>query len=268
MKTYSKNLCLLFFLTAGAFLWIQSAQAQGNDIYSTVASWQIFGSKIDISEDEIYNNSSSITSGTLRLQVWATSSPYTGGTIDGYVLATKVLGQLDPGYSYDNIDDSVPYHAPPGGYYYVTITVEEYTGSGWVIDAYNPGFGTYHLGSGHWGSGNPGGSVIPLDFDGTPSYSIFKHKVTINGYIYSTSESISDQVRVVLFASKKPYTGSKTKGYMLGTEVVGQYAFDSVGYESIDDTVPYTAPPSGTYYITLLLEEYDGAYTVVNYVGI
>jgi hypothetical protein len=99
-------------------------------------SWATSGSSINIKADKIQNLSSSSTSGYLRLRIWATRFRYTGGTINGYVLGTRSLSPLAPSYYYPNISGYVPYTRPPAGTYYTTITVEEYTASGWVIRDY------------------------------------------------------------------------------------------------------------------------------------
>jgi hypothetical protein len=107
----------------------------GVDISGTV-SWATSGSSINISATKVMNLSYTSSTGSLRLQIWATRSRYTGGTISGYVLGRRNLNPLQPRYYYSNISGSVSYTRPPRGTYYTTITVEEYTSSGWVIRDY------------------------------------------------------------------------------------------------------------------------------------
>lgn len=72
-------------------------------------------------------------SGTLQLRLWATDSPYDGGEISGYVLAKEILDPLQGGsYRYD-IDFWTDYTVPPSGYYYITLTLEEYDNGNWPI---------------------------------------------------------------------------------------------------------------------------------------
>jgi hypothetical protein len=98
--------------------------------------WSTSGSQINIQAGKVANNSSSSTSGSLRLRIWATRSRYAGGGITGYVLGTRNLSSLRPNYYYSNISGNVSYTRPPSGTYYTTMTLEEYSASGWVIRDY------------------------------------------------------------------------------------------------------------------------------------
>jgi hypothetical protein len=100
-------------------------------------SWNTSGNTIVIKAGMLQNNSQTATTGSLRLRVWATRSPYTGGGISGYVMgAYQLKDQLQPGYYYSDISSgSVPYTRPPRGTYYTTITVEEYD-NGWYEQDY------------------------------------------------------------------------------------------------------------------------------------
>lgn len=98
--------------------------------------------QIELRIDRIENNQFGYTTGTLRLELWATQSPYTGGTIDGYRLATDNLswidgdGRLSPGEYYHGIRHTVAWDVkPPEGFWNLTMVVGEYTG-----DIRNNGF--------------------------------------------------------------------------------------------------------------------------------
>ena len=100
-------------------------------------SWQENGAIVTIHVDQISNTGSG-TSGRLRLQLWATVTPYSDEPVlTGYVLAslqfTYVLG---PNQYFSNVTQTVPFKRPPAGRYYTTLTLEEYTGSEWVIRDY------------------------------------------------------------------------------------------------------------------------------------
>lgn len=73
-------------------------------------------------------NTTSYTTGTLRLELWATSSRYAGGTISGYRTLTYVLGQLPSNYSFSNVNTgtlTMP-GGLPAGTYYLTFALTEY----------------------------------------------------------------------------------------------------------------------------------------------
>ena len=101
------------------------------------SSWNTSGSSINIVAGRIDNYSRTATTGTLRLRVVATTSRYSGGTLSGYTLGIRTLGQLRPGSFYSGVSGFVSYTRPPSGWFYTTISVEEYTASGWVIRDYD-----------------------------------------------------------------------------------------------------------------------------------
>jgi hypothetical protein len=108
-------------------------------------SWNTSGSYVNINVGQVTNNNATGTSGSLRLRLWATSGSYSGGTINGYVLGTRNLNPLPAGYHYSNITGYVSLHRPPSGYYFTTITLEQYTTSGWYISDYVTFSGTSHF---------------------------------------------------------------------------------------------------------------------------
>ena len=105
----------------------------GNIVMGGSSSWAVSGTKVNISEGTVTNQNAGGISGSLQLRLWATRSPYSGGSISGYVFGTRALGQLKGGYYLSSISGYVGYVRPPSGTYYTTMTLEEYTTSGWVI---------------------------------------------------------------------------------------------------------------------------------------
>src|SRR6266700_105732 len=69
----------------------------GNGYYNVV------GNTVVLSADKIQNNDFGGLSGTIRLELWAFSVPYPGTTI-GYKLASYVVGQLNGGFYFYNIN--------------------------------------------------------------------------------------------------------------------------------------------------------------------
>jgi len=104
--------------------------------------WSISSGSATLSAEKISNNGSQ-TSGSLRLRLWATSSPFSGGTISGYVLATSAsLNPIEAGYYYSDLNLRGAFRRPPKGWYYTTLTLEQYTSSGWQIFDYGNFDGT------------------------------------------------------------------------------------------------------------------------------
>jgi hypothetical protein len=95
------------------------------------ASWDSTG--IEIQVESVSNDNSDGTSGTLRLELWATTTPPVfGNDISYFALGPAyVLGTLDAGSQFSNVDSGLltPYTPPPNGCYFVTIALEEFDGN-------------------------------------------------------------------------------------------------------------------------------------------
>ena len=76
--------------------------------------------------DQVRNYAVGGMSGTLKLQLWATTTRYSGGTITGYVFGEYTLGTLQGGQYFLNVDVNVPFTSPPAGTYWITMTLDEY----------------------------------------------------------------------------------------------------------------------------------------------
>ncbi len=84
------------------------------------------GGTVDVEVAKISHNRPNGT-GTLRLEVWATSKPYTGGGISGFQLGVVKKDPLRTGYSYTNLKNTAKYNKPPPGRYYVSILLSEFS---------------------------------------------------------------------------------------------------------------------------------------------
>lgn len=101
-------------------------------------SWSASGTSINIRANNIVHSFDSgySLSGSLRLRVWAVRSPYSGGSLRGYLMGTRQLRPLSQGTQYTSIFGNVTFTRPPRGSYYNLMTLEEYTSSGWFIVDY------------------------------------------------------------------------------------------------------------------------------------
>ncbi len=95
------------------------------------ASWG--GAGIDMQAAAVQNRNASGTSGTLQMELWATSTaPVFGSTITYYPLGPAYrLGTLEAGFEFTNLNSGTltPYTPPPNGCYFVTVALQEFTGS-------------------------------------------------------------------------------------------------------------------------------------------
>jgi hypothetical protein len=112
-----------------------SGPKQGLSLYGKL-KYQISKKGARLRIQNIYNGDLSGVSGSLRVELWATDTYYSGGDLSGYVVASKDLDPLNAGYGYVKFDTTVPYNLPPPGYYFMVMALEEYTASGWVIRDY------------------------------------------------------------------------------------------------------------------------------------
>jgi hypothetical protein len=73
------------------------------------------------------------STGSLKIIAWLTKQPYEGGAMQGFVAGHVQLEPLGNGMMYPNTDFLVRYQEPPRGRYYVTFTISEWDGEGYVI---------------------------------------------------------------------------------------------------------------------------------------
>jgi hypothetical protein len=104
---------------------------EGNVLYSLGPTTGYF------TADQVANNRSSGTSGTLRLELWATTGSPASGSVSGYQLAIDRLGTLPAGYSFYNINSGTfTYTQPPAGCYYISLFLTEFDGTGYPYTDY------------------------------------------------------------------------------------------------------------------------------------
>ena len=94
----------------------------GNYAYNRV------GSVVTLTVDQIRNDSVSRTTGSLRLELWATTTlPSRGQGFTGYRLATSgIFAPLAPQYLYNNVSQTVGFGVPPDGTYWIVMALSEY----------------------------------------------------------------------------------------------------------------------------------------------
>lgn len=117
-----------------------SGNGGGNnsDLYfSGSVSYNIEGEFVTLSADAIYNDRDGGYSGSLTMKLWAVDTPYSGGSISGHILGEAVIGQLNGGYYFGDVSNTVNYSPPPDGTYYVVMTLTEFDGKDYVMDAIN-----------------------------------------------------------------------------------------------------------------------------------
>jgi CARDB len=96
-----------------------------------IVSYNVSGGSVRLQAQTVVNRRSGGVSGSLRVELWAFATPYSGGSATGYKIAqTSVLSPLTAGFQYSNIDQTVTQlTTPPNGTWYLYMFVTEFTGS-------------------------------------------------------------------------------------------------------------------------------------------
>ena len=111
---------LLFLLLIIPFVSINSQNLSGTWGY------EIDGKYITLYGDEIENQNNSGRTGTLKVAIYATDYPYSGGYLNGYLLYEYELDPLDSGYYYSDVSRTGWCTYPPSGSYSLSIVLLEY----------------------------------------------------------------------------------------------------------------------------------------------
>jgi hypothetical protein len=233
----------------------------------------------------IRNTTANATSGSLGFELWYSSTPYSGGTIDGYKVAESYLpignctsSQLGPGQSCAAITVTDTLTLPPAGMYYPVLVLVEFssgcvTNNGYCIDDYVDlknlvtGGPTVTVGGvNDGGSGSTGNAEMagPAQVSGI-NWTADTVDITVTS-VTNISNVTSGSLAIQLWFTAVPYTGGAiSNGYKVASFplpsscTTGQAQLNAgMACNSIDSgTISVTAPPAGTYYAALLLVEYN-----------
>ena len=219
-------------------------------------SWSVANGQTRIQVSNLVNRRSGGTSGTLRLEVWASASPYNGGTLTGYKIGQMQLGTLAAGFQYTNLDYTVTQlTTPPNGSWYMTMIASEFDGS-----SLNNGFSfvDWEAMSPNWLIGVSGS----ISFDGSAVSTTITSttvRIQVAKVVNHRSGGTSGTLRLEVWASAAPYNGGTLTGYKLGQQQIGQLAA-GFQFTNLDYTVALlVTPPNGTYKLTMIVSEFDGS---------
>src|SRR5450755_261617 len=119
-------LCGLLFLSIAGATCL--ATATNVKIVGSVG-YSANGVDVILDADQIHN-SDLVESAALRLELWATPTPFSGSFAGGYAMAQYALGPLNAGASLTNVSSGlIPFTSPPGGMWYVAMVLTEHTGA-------------------------------------------------------------------------------------------------------------------------------------------
>jgi hypothetical protein len=226
---------------------------------------------VQLNVAELLNSSTTNTTGTLRLELWLTTTPYTGGAINGYRVAMYQLtgssnGQLGPDQYFSNVSAAVPLAGLPGaGTYDVTLLVTEYSTSCTATDHFCVDtYGNFSNGFTVAGGGNSGGDSY-ISLIGTYSYStdsgLSTAQVSVAEILNSSATYKTGSLRLELWLTATPYAGGSITGYRIATYQLTGSTEGALGpnqeFTNISASVPLSGLPGpGTYDVTLIVSEY------------
>lgn len=209
----------------------------------------------------IKNDSRENATGSLKVQLWASSSPYDGGTIRGHLLATTGrLEALGPGQFFENLKPTVAYTPPPvrDNYFLVFVLLEFKNGNYVIVDhvdlAATKSLGPLQLftmeGPWRWQTSYEGGTV---------DMSVAK--------ISHTRKGTTGTLKLSVWVTDQPYRGGRLVGYEIG-QVRKDPLKAGFAYTDVKNVAKFVRPPEGNYYPTLVLSESDGKqFNTVAYLG-
>lgn len=199
----------------------------------------------------IKNDSKENATGSLKVQLWASSEPYSSGTIHGHLLATTgTIEGLGPGQYYENFRRTVTYDPPPTrASYYLTFVLLEYKNGAYVIVSHTDvptakSLGPLQLftmeGPWRWQTSYEGGTV-------DMSVARISHRRT----------GTTGTLKLSVWLTDLPYRGGRLVGYEIG-QVRKDPLKAGFVYTDVKNTAKFVPPPAGTYFATLVLSESDG----------
>jgi len=244
-----------------------SVEAAKLDMQAPV-SWTLVGKNVKMRAEKIVNNRVGNVSGPLKLQLWASTSAYNGGTFDGYVISSANAGKISGGSTSKNITKVAKLTAPPDGEYFTTLALVEETPTGDVVQDFVPLGSTLTFNSktlGGLSNSGVAGTNNVVEISGRASYALSKTNANlIVSKITNGRQDVTGNLRLGLYALTEPYTDGPINGVKIAERQLGRLAVGA-SYTDISGNVPYAKPAAGRYYILLTLEEdQNGNYVVVD----
>jgi hypothetical protein len=219
---------------------------------------------------EIRNSSLTATTGQLRVELWLTTTPYSGGSINGYRIVADALtgstnGELGPSQRFTNLSLTPPLsHVPGAGVYYQTLIITENSPTctapdHFCIDTFGSFSSLVTIGGGGDTGGNP-----ELTFVGTAGYSANfttnTVEIKVDEILNSSATNQTSPLRLELWLTTSVYNGGTISGNRVAVYQLTVPANGSLnpgqGVTGIDVTVPLgNLPAPGSYIATLVLSE-------------
>ncbi len=96
-------------------------------------AYAVDGTRVLLTLEQIANNRPADNlSGTLAVELWALTQPYTGGAFEGQPLAATTLGELRGAHVLNNCQYDLIFTPPTAGYEYFTLMLREWENGAFV----------------------------------------------------------------------------------------------------------------------------------------
>lgn len=243
------------------------ASGSGGIEFVGQSSYATSGNQVTLDVAEI-ENTSSASSGTLRVEFWLTSTPYSGGGITGYRVAQDQLPNTLGANSYFNpFSVTLNLTDMPGpGTYYAAILLTEYepascsASDGFCIVAYESASNPFVI-SNNTGSAGSGNIVLTGPYSFSMDYTNDTLQFDVSQITDTSSTYTTNSLRIEWWLTASPYTGVSEPGYRIATWQITGSSNGQLGPEQSFQNVTGNAPlgnlpPAGTYYVTMVVSEY------------
>lgn len=223
---------------------------------------------VQFSVASVQNSSATRTTGSLRLELWLSTSPNTGTTPSGsriavapIVIPTSAHSQLAPGQSATNLSATVPATALPGiGTYYVSLVLSEYTLSCGTLDGYCAD--TYTNLPQQISISNTGtASAVQVFGSALYTYSPASgFELSLVSLSNSSSTNTTGPLRIEIWLTPAPYEGGAISGYRIGTVAAsGVISPGGILNTAQSEVSLSNLPAVGSYYVSFLISEQTNA---------
>lgn len=219
----------------------------GDIAFTGAVGYTISGSSVNLRADQICNQRSGGTSGTLFLKLFMTTGSSPSGT--GFVTAEARIGELTGGFCFNDISQTVAFDAPPQGSYFVHLLVAEFPDSenGIFIDSVTFD-DRFTAGGGGDGAGEVG-------FTAPVGYTVSGSSVTLRADQICNERSGGASGTLFLRMFLTSGSSPEGSGFMAAEARLGELS-GGFCFNNISQTVPYSAPPPGTYFVHFLIAEF------------
>lgn len=225
----------------------------------------------------ITNPSPSTTTGSLELQLVAADGPYNGGSLRAYTLGYSQLpsacgyaGTLEPGVSCTDVSLRTAYTAPPPGTYTAVLLLTEYDSTQCagnrnqcIVDWFNFTKPLVIEAEGNIaGLPDTGGVEIVGGGQYQLNWTTNRVRLELDEVRNASRTRTTGTLRLEVWLTEQPYTSGDIAGYRLMAERLPGSCSQTLapGASCINMTIDVpmlTRPPAGTYYVTVVVAEYD-----------